>query len=225
MNGVKMRVSIIISALLMLASMYMIFVFAPTEAESGDIQRIFYIHVPLAWVSLVAFTFVFVFSVLYLARRSRKFDTMAAASAEVGIIFTSLFLLTGSLWAKPAWGTYWTWDARLTSSLILWFIYLGYLLIRWMAAGEERRARLAAVVAVIGFIDIPAVVLAIVLWRTQHPDPLVFSGGLSGEMALTLVIAIIAFTCLYLLLYQLCFRVKAEQARLDELKKTYLEMD
>jgi heme exporter protein C len=225
MNGVKMRLSIGISALLMLASMYMIFVFAPTEAESGDIQRIFYIHVPLAWVSLAAFTSVFVFSVLYLARRNQRFDTMAAASAEVGIIFTSLFLLTGSLWAKPAWGTYWTWDARLTSSLILWFIYLGYLLIRWLAAGEERRARLAAVVAVIGFIDIPAVVLAIVLWRTQHPDPLVFGGGLSGEMTLVLVISIIAFTCLYLLLYRLCFRVKTEQARLGELKKTYLEMD
>ena len=225
MNGMKERVFVAAGAALMLLTLYFIFVFAPKDAETGDIQRIFYIHVPLAWVSLVAFTAVFAFSVLYLARRSKKYDLMASASAEVGIIFTSLFLLTGSLWARPVWGSYWTWDARLTSSLILWFIYLGYLLTRSLAAGEDRRGRLSAVVAIIGFIDIPAVVLAIVLWRTQHPDPLVFGGGLSGGMALTLVISIIAFTCLYLLLYRLCLGVKTAEERLDKFKKTLLEMD
>ena len=225
MKDLKVKLTVVVGALLMLASLFLIFVFAPTDVETGDVQRIFYIHVPLAWVSLLSFTAVFAASVLYLVKGENRYDLLAAASAEVGIIFTTLFLITGSLWARAVWGSFWTWDARLTSSLILWFIYLGYLITRSLATGGERRARLSAVVGVIGFIDIPVVVLSIVLWRTQHPEPLVFQGGLSGDMTMALVVSIIAFTSLYLLLYRICYRLKWEQKRLDEFKQSYQEME
>jgi len=169
---------------LMLAALYLIFVYVPTEETMGVVQRIFYFHVPLAWVGLLAFLVVFVCSILYLWRRDAKWDTIAASSAEVGMVFTTLVLITGPIWAKAAWGVWWAWDFRLTATLALWLIYIAYLLVRSYTAEESRGARFAAVLGIVGFIDVPIVALAIRLWRTQHPGPVVFEGGLAPSMLL-----------------------------------------
>jgi heme exporter protein C len=185
---------------LMIAALYLIFMYVPTEKNMGDVQRIFYFHVPLAWVSFLAFFVVFVCSILYLWKRDVKWDVTARASAEVGVIFTTLVLITGPIWAKAVWGVWWTWDARLTATLVLWIIYIAYMLVRRYATEESKGARFAAVLGIVGFIDVPVVFLAIQLWRTQHPGPVVFEGGLTSSMLLTLSVSIAAFTVLYVIL-------------------------
>ncbi len=206
------------SSILMLAALYMVFIFVPTDAETGIIQRIFYFHVPLAWVAFVAFFIVFVASIMYLWKRDKKWDFIASSSAEVGLVFTTLFLITGSIWAKPVWGVWWTWDSRLTSSLILWLIYLAYFVVLSYISEEQRRARFAAVIGIIGFIDVPIIAMAITLWRTQHPGPIIFEGGLVTEMVWTLLVSIAAFTALYLLLFKQRFLMKQDEDALNRLK-------
>jgi len=212
----KIKALLGVSALLMLAALYMVFIFVPTDAETGVIQRIFYFHVPLAWIAFLAFFIVFGSSIMYLWKRDIRWDFIASSSAEIGLIFTTLFLVTGSIWAKPMWGVWWTWEPRLTSSLILWLIYLAYFIVRAYIAEDQRRARFAAVVGIIGFIDVPIVALAITLWRTQHPGPIIFEGGLSPEMMGTLLVSIAAFTTLYFLL--LAHRVSMKKDE-DEVKR------
>ncbi len=212
----KIKALLGVSILLMLVALYMVFIYVPTDVETGIIQRIFYFHVPLAWIAFLAFLVVFIASILYLWKRNNKWDFVASSSAEVGLVFTTLVLITGSIWAKPMWGVWWTWDSRLTSSLVLWLIYLAYFIVRSYVSEDQRRARFAAVVGIIGFIDVPIVALAITLWRTQHPGPIIFEGGLSSEMVATLMVSIAAFTALYFLL--LAYRVLMKQDE-DELKK------
>ena len=184
----------------MIAALYMVFVYVPTEKHTGAVQRIFYFHVPLAWVSFLAFFITFIFSILYLWKREVKSDTIAYASAEVGVIFTTLVLITGPIWAKPVWGVWWTWDARLTTSLVLWLAYFAYLLVRSYATEPARGARFGAVIGIVGFIDVPIVFLTVNLWRTQHPTTIIFEGGLMLPMLITLLVCIAAFTILYVLL-------------------------
>ena len=191
-----------LTVVLMLASLYMIFIYVPTEASMGIIQRIFYFHVPLAWLAFLAFFMVFLFSILYLVKRDSKFDRVASSSAEIGVVFTSLALIAGSLWAKPVWGVYWVWEPRLTATLILWTIYVAYLLVRSYVPNREQGARFGAVIGIVGFLDVPIVGLAILLWRTDHPSPVVFSGGLAPSMLATLLVCIAAFTALFFLLLQ-----------------------
>jgi heme exporter protein C len=200
----------------MIAAQFLIFVYVPTERTMGVVQRIFYFHVPLGWNAFLAFAVVFVCSILYLRSRDRKWDRLARSSAEIGLIFTTLVLIAGTIWDKPAWGTWWTWDPRLTTTLILWFIYLAYHLVSAYATEESQGARYAAVVGIIGFLDVPIVALAIVLWPTQHPSPVIFEGGLTGSMLLTLIVSIIAFTLLYASL--LILRTSLRQDA-DEIKK------
>ena len=191
-----------LTVVLMLASLYMIFIYVPTEASMGIIQRIFYFHVPLAWLAFLAFFVVFLFSILYLVKRDSKFDRVASSSAEIGVVFTTLALIAGSLWAKPVWGVYWVWEPRLTATLILWTIYVAYLLVRSYVPNREQGARFGAVIGIVGFLDVPIVGLAILLWRTDHPSPVVFSGGLAPSMLATLLVCIAAFTALFFLLLQ-----------------------
>jgi heme exporter protein C len=214
----KMRILLGLSTALMLAALYMVFIFVPSDAETGVIQRIFYFHVPLAWIAFLAFFFVFGYSIMYLWKRDRKWDILASSSAEVGLVFTTLFLLTGSIWARPVWGVWWTWDSRLTSSLILWLIYLAYFIIRSYISEEERRARFAAIVGIIGFIDVPIIAMAITLWRTQHPGPVIFEGGLVTEMIWTLFVSIAAFTTLYVMLFSYRVLVKQDEYEINGLK-------
>ncbi len=200
----------------MTAALFLVFVYVPTEASMGIVQRIFYFHVPLAWVAFIAFGIVFIGSILYLRSSNRKWDRLAHSSAEIGMVFTSLVLITGPIWAKPVWGVWWTWDARLTTTLLLWFIYHGYLLVGSFASDESQGARYSAVVGIIGFVDVPIVALSIVLWGTQHPEPVMSEpGGLTGAMLLTLMVSLAAFTLLfaYLLIHRVSLALAADEIK------------
>jgi heme exporter protein C len=201
--------------------MFMIFFYAPIESEMGIVQKIFYVHVPLAWNAFLGFLIVFVASFRYLATRDPKWDARALAAAEVGVLFTTLVLITGPIWAKPVWGIWWTWDARLTLTLVLWLIYMGYLMLRRYVDAPERRAVLAAVVGVTGFIDVPLVYFAIRWWRTQHPQPVIAGGegsGLDPRMATTLWVCVAAFTLLFMALYRRRLEIEKLRAKTDALR-------
>lgn len=208
-----------LSFILFVGALYLVFIYVPTEETMGIVQRIFYFHVPVAWVAFLAFFIVFISSILYLWRRKNKWDVIASSSAEVGIVFTTLILITGSIWAKPIWGVWWVWEPRLTTALVLWFIYVAYFLVRSFASDESRGARFAAVVGIIGFIDVPIVALAITLWRTQHPGPVIFKGGLASPMLLTLLICLAAFTTLYALLLIQRISIKDSETEIKRLKE------
>src|SRR5256714_2603658 len=170
----------ILTAILLSYALYMALVVAPTEQTMGDIQRIFYYHVPSAWTAMILFLANFVASVVYLIKRSPKADAWALAFAEVGVVFCSIVLVTGPLWAKPVWGIWWTWDARLTSTFIMWLIYISYLLLRRFSTADEQTPKLAAALAIFGFVDVPIVYMSIRWWRTQHPSPVIGGGENSG---------------------------------------------
>ncbi len=206
---------------LMIAALYMVFLYVPTEKHTGIVQRIFYFHVPVAWVSFLAFFVTFIFSILYLSKREMKWDAIACASAEAGVIFTTLVLITGPIWGKPVWGIWWTWDARLTTSLVLWLIYVAYLLVRGFATEPARGARFSAVVGIVGFIDVPLVFLTVNLWRTQHPTTIIFEGGLTTPMLVTLLVCIAAFTVLYVLLTIQSANLKSLDTALKRLKSMH----
>jgi heme exporter protein C len=203
----------------MMAALYLVFIWVPTEREMGVVQRIFYFHVPLAWVSFLAFFVVFVSSILYLWNGGRRWDSLAYSSAEIGVVFTTLVLITGPIWAKPVWGTWWVWDERLTTTLVLWLIYLAYLMVRSFASDESQGARFAAVVGVVGFVDVPFVVLAIVLRTEQHPGPLIFEGGLTSSMLLTLLVCVAAFTILYVNVLVQRMSLREVEAEIAELRQ------
>ncbi|HEY98650.1 MAG TPA: cytochrome c biogenesis protein CcsA [Dehalococcoidia bacterium] len=203
---------------LMVAALSMVFVYVPTEKESGIVQRIFYFHVPVAWVSFLAFFITFISSILYLRKRTTKWDAIGCASAEIGVIFTTLVLITGPIWAKPAWGIWWTWDARLTTSLVLWLIYIGYLLVRSLATDSARGARYSAVIGIVGFIDVPIVFFTVNLWRTQHPTTIIFEGGLENSMLITLLVCLAAFTVLYVILVMQSTSLKTMEAEIKHMK-------
>ena len=208
-----------LSFILLIGALYLIFLYVPTDETMGIVQRIFYFHVPVGWVAFLAFFIVFLGSILYLWKRQSKWDVIASSSAEVGVVFTTLVLITGSIWAKPIWGVWWTWEPRLTTALVLWLIYIAYFIVRSFAAEESRGARFAAVVGIVGFIDVPIVALAITLWRTQHPGPVIFQGGLAPPMLLTLLVCIAAFTTLYSLLLIQRVSMKNDEIEVKRLKE------
>jgi len=178
----------------------MAFGVAPRESTQGNVQRIMYVHPPLAWVAYVAFVVVALASVVYLVRRRPAADRLAHASAEVGVIFTGLAIATGSIWGKPTWGTWWTWDARLTSVAILFVMYVGYLLLRGTIEDRDRAARYCAVLGIVAALDMPLVHFSVYWWRTLHQPPsLMKPGGFSGSPAILwpLLVNLGAFTLLY----------------------------
>lgn len=186
----------------------MAFWYAPEDANQGAAQRIFYIHVPSAWIGFLAFAVVFVASIAFLATGARRWDDLAVSSAEVGVVFTSAVLITGPLWGRPVWGVYWTWDPRLTSFLMLWLIYLSYLVLRGYVPEPIRRARFSAVLGIVGFLDVPIVYLSARWWRSEHPTQFVVEGGrLPAEMLVTMLVGVVAFTFLYLYLLSVRRRI------------------
>jgi heme exporter protein C len=188
--------------------------FTPYEAIQGPAQKIFYVHAPAAWVAFLAFGLVGVASALYLWLREARLDRIAEASAEVGLVFTTVVLITGPLWGKPIWGTYWTWDARLTLTLFLWFIYLGYLVLRGAIDDHAMRARYSAVLGILGALLIPFIHLSVYLFRTLHPKPILLkpdAPSLPPEMLMTVMIAFAAFTLLYLALLRARYRLAVER--------------
>lgn len=186
----------------------MAFWYAPEDANQGAAQRIFYIHVPSAWIGFLAFAVVFVASIAFLATGQRRFDDLAASSAEVGVVFTTAVLITGPLWGRPVWGVYWTWDPRLTSFLMLWLIYISYLVLRGYVPEPIRRARFSAVLGIVGFLDVPIVYLSARWWRSEHPTQFVVEGGeLPPEMLVTMLVGVVAFTFIYLYLLSVRRRI------------------
>ena len=214
---------LVLSALLMAISLYMIFLWAPTEQNLGVSQRIFYFHVPLGWLGMVSIIIVAFASIMHLVTGRERWDNLAHATAEIGLICATLILVTGSIWAKPVWGVWWTWDAKLTTTLILWFIYVGYLMVRAYAPAGSQGQRFASVVALIGAIDAPIIYFATLWWRTAHPElnigPLAESGGLDSRMALTFLVSLIMFTALYIYLLMERYSLKRTANDLDELHR------
>jgi heme exporter protein C len=169
-----------VSILLVIAGAYAAFFIAPNERSMGVVQRIFYFHVGSAWAGMDAFLLCFIANLLYVWKRQQKYDSIGVASAEVGLVLTTVVLITGPIWAKPAWGIYWTWDARLTSTFVLWLLYISYLLLRSLIEEPERRALLSSLFGIFAFIDVPLVFFSIRWWRTQHPSPVIMGGPGSG---------------------------------------------
>jgi heme exporter protein C len=176
---------------------------APPDAVQGDAQRLMYLHVPAAWLAYLAFTVTAIASALWLLPRTRSttWDLLAGASAEVGVLFTGLTLAMGSIWGKPIWGSWWEWDARLTTTAVLFFLYLGYLALRRAGGGPDQRAKRCAIAALIAFVDVPIVHFSVNWFQTLHQQGTVFNRKMqveiSGTMAATLVLSVFAFTALY----------------------------
>ncbi len=181
------------AVLLMLAAGAAIFLYAPTDALQGPVQRIFYLHVSAAIAAYGCFAVVLVGGAIYLRNGSLVADRFARAGALVGLVFTTVTLVMGMLWARPIWNTYWTWDARLTSTLVLWIIYAGYLMVRRLAEPGRQAARFAAVVGIFGFIDVPVVHFSVTWWQTVHPGPIIINDALPPEM-LAIFFLTMAFT-------------------------------
>ena len=196
---------------------------APTEATMGNIQRIFYYHVPSYAVAFTMFAVNLLASIFYLVRRNAPSaaaaDAVAVSAAELGVIFCSVGLMTGMLWAKPVWGIWWTWDARLTSTFVLWLIYVSYLMLRRLSSGDQAPT-LAAALAIFGFVDVPIVYMSIRWWRTQHPQPVIFGeqgqSGLDPAMTTALLINMAAFMCYGALVFWVRYKLERARQQLHE---------
>jgi heme exporter protein C len=214
-----------------LVSIWAALIYAPTDITGND-QRIVYFHVPIAWVTFLAFFIVFCASIAYLIenrlatrsaeemhrRRAERWDRLAWSTAEVGVVFTTLTLITGSLWGKADWGVWWVWDARLTTTLILWFIYVGYLILRSYLGRSATGARTAAVVGIIGFVDVPIVYESVNWWNTIHPSQFVLEGNLPPPMVLALMIALCAITLLFVFLLIQAYKLRSLADATEELR-------
>ena len=208
-----------VAALLAIAGYAALFL-APTERTMGLIQRIFYFHVPSAWTAFVAFFTCFVANIAYVLRRAPRWDWLGVSSAEVGLAFCTAVLVTGPIWAKPVWGVWWTWDARLTSTFVLWVLYASYLLLRTLVSDPERRAVVSAVFGIFAFLDVPLVYLSIRLWRTQHPQPVIAGGtgsGLDPQMWRVFLSCWVALLGLMVLLLRQRYRLEALRHEVQEL--------
>jgi heme exporter protein C len=198
----------------------LVFLVAPEEVSMGDIQRVFYFHVSAAWIGYLAVLVAFVASVAYLARGDRRWDMVALCSVEIGLVFITEGIITGSVWAKATWGVWWTWEPRLTTSAVLWVIYASYLTLRQTISEVDRQARLAAVYSVLGFVAVPINFMAIRWWRTVHP--LVFDSGgaqLSPAMLRVLVFCVLTFTLLYATLLTHRLRLQQVSEKVEQLAR------
>ena len=212
----------IVVIVLLGVSAYASLFLAPTERTMGTIQRIFYLHMPSAITAFVAFLICFTANLLYVFRREQRWDWLAVSSAEVGLAFISVVLITGPIWAHPVWGIWWTWDARLTSTFVLWLLYVSYLLLRNMIEEPERRGLLSAVFGIFAFLDVPLVYMSIRWWRTQHPQPVLFGGkgsGLEPTMRLLLLFSFITLVGLMVLLLRYRYRLEELRAEVDALRR------
>jgi heme exporter protein C len=199
--------------------LWQVFFWVNTEATMGVVQRIFYIHVPSMWVAFLAFGIAALCSAVFLWLGDERLDMAAVAACECGIVFTVAGLISGSLWGKIAWGTYWTWDARLTSTMLLLFIYIGYFIVRRSTENPDRARRFAAVVAIVGAFDIPIIHVSVLWFRTLHPQPVVLNANepmnLDPDMSVTFFTGLIAFTVLFLGLLAFRFGLERSRAALD----------
>ncbi|MCL6631228.1 MAG: cytochrome c biogenesis protein CcsA [Alicyclobacillus herbarius] len=206
-----------VTGIWMLIFLFFALIISPPEQHMGDLVRILYFHVNSAWTALLAFFTTFLASIGYLVRRKPMWDVLAASAAEIGVMFTTFTLITGSLWGRPVWNTWWTWDPRLTTTLILWFLYVAYLLLRQTIDGLERRGRVAAVYAIVAFADVPIIHESVTWWRSIHPTVIDDSGfHMPASMTIPLLMGAMAFFLLFGLL--LWLRCRLEWTRLEVLR-------
>ena len=208
------------SGVLIIVALGMVFLYAPRELTMGEVQRIFYFHVASAWVGFFGFFVTFLAGIAYLLRQRRQWDILGLASVEVGLTFITMTVVTGMLWARPVWGTYWTWEPRLTISAVQLLIYVAYGMLRGSIEGAERQARFAAVYGIVAFVTVPLSWFAIRWWRTIHPDVLTGGEGMAvtARMIQTLVLSIIAFTTLYATLLRQRIRLERSRDRFTRLR-------
>ena len=215
-RGLARDMLLVASALLMALTLFLVYFWAPTEQNLGVSQRIFYFHVPLGWIGMVSIVVVAVASFTHLATGRQKWDDLAHSTAELGIIYASLILVTGAIWSKPVWGVWWTWDPKLTTTLVLWFIYVGYLMVRAYGPAGTQGRRFASVIALIGAIDAPIIYMATEWWRTAHPENNI-PGDLDYRILLTLLVSVAAFTVMYICLLIERYSLRKSESDLDEL--------
>jgi heme exporter protein C len=212
--------TMIVAALIFLAGYAALFV-APDEKTMHAVQRIFYFHLP-SWIAMFsALCVVFYANVAYLVTKKRKFDALGVSGVEVGVMCCTIGLITGPLWARPVWGIWWTWDARLTTTFILWILYISYLLLRGLLEDPEKKATLSAIFGIFAFLDVPLVYLSNRLWRTQHPQPVIAGGsgsGLDPLMGKVLLLCVIAVFCVMVLVYIDRYRLELLRNECDELR-------
>jgi len=208
-----LRVAAVADGALLLAAALLVLFYAPSDAVEGIVQKIFYLHVPAAIAAYMAFGIVLVGGLVYLWNESPAADRLARSAAEVGLIFTTVTLVMGSIWAKPIWGSYWVWwDARLVSTLVLWLVYAGYLLVRRIATPGRQAARFGAVVGIVGFIDVPIVHFSVTWWRTIHPPvETAAPSSLPPEMLLTFAVSSVAVLLLGAVLIGYRYRLETRR--------------
>lgn len=203
---------------------YLIFKVAPVEIVMGIVQKIFYLHISLAVTAAVAFTVVFVSSIIVLWKKSLVWDTVAYSAAEIGLLFATLVLMTGMIWARPIWNVWWTWDPRLITMLILWFIYTGYFFLRNGITDRIIRAKYAAVLSIFGFVEVPIVKYSTKWWRSIHPLLTKEGGGLDPEMKMVMLFSMVTFVLFAVFLFILRYRVAKNEERLMAIKRKTEEL-
>lgn len=202
-------------------AIFMAFVFAPAERVQAEVYRILFVHVPSAWLAFFAFGVVAFGSVMYLIRGKSRWDRLAYASSEIGVLFTTLTLITGSVWGRSVWGVWWQWDPRLTTTLIMWFIYVSYLALRSYIDDPNIRQRMASVLGIVGVVSVPIVWFSVEWWRSLHPTPSITSpgGGMPSEMLITLLVSVAAFTVFYVVLVRQRMQLELAVAELGDLRE------
>ena len=216
----RMGLALVAAALMIFAGYAALFV-APDEKTMHAIQRIFYFHVPSAICAFTAFFVVFVASLAYLGTRKPQWDWLAVAGAEVGVVCSTIVLITGPIWAHPVWGVWWTWDARLTSTFVLWLLYAAYLLLRGFLEDPQRKAVFSSIFGIFAFLDVPLVYFSNRLWRTQHPQPVILGGsnsGLDPMMSKVLLISFVSVLCITAILISDRYRLERLRSEYEELR-------
>lgn len=223
------RVLIYLSIPMVLVALYLAFIYTPIEVTMGVVQKIFYFHVASAWVAFFAFFIVCAFSIMYLAKRKRIYDVIAGVSAEIGVVYTAIVLTTGPIWGRSAWNSWWSWEPRLTTTLILFFMYIAYIMIRHMDGAWEKKARLASVFGIISFINVPIVFMSIRWWNTKlHPVVLgegaeESGGGLEPSMLFALIFTVFTMTVLYFVFLQKGVYIERLKIQAERLKERFQE--
>ncbi len=210
----------IIGCISMMICQYLIYIYSPIEKFMGVTQKIFYIHLPLAWWGLFSFFIVFVASILFLIKKDYRYDKLSHSAAEFGLVLATLALVTGSIWGKHSWGVWWTWDPRLTTTLILCFLYFAYLLFRAQDMNIERKAKISAAIGILAFVDVPLVFLSARMWRSIHPA--VFAnkgGGLEPEMKFTVIACVLSFGFIFASILMLRYKQLKQEAQLENINE------
>jgi len=221
----SLRILTMSTGLLVLLSLYMIFFYAPREIIMGDVQRVFYYHVAAGWVGALAFLVTLIVSILYLVTNNVRWDQVAISSVEIGVVFTTMNIASGSIWARPIWNTWWTWDPRLTTATVMWLLYVAYLMLRQGLEDPERQRRFAGVYGIVAFVSVPFTFLAIRIWRTIHPviigssDPAAEGQfDMTTRMRTTFFFSLFTFTVLYTTLLWHRIRIEGLASRVAIMK-------